>query len=153
MHEEPRAQSGVVYDCWRSWYCQRVPLACASGSPAALLGTGVILGGMKIIIMVYLHYSKRVAHPVITGAHPPHVHESSSATGACRNPSTARVRSRVTAADMCVARLVHGVLDMGCWTRGVGHVRSVLVYYSGENTLHSLSATIQNPRTLGPPPN
>ena len=48
----PRAQLGVVYDCWRSWYCQRVPLACLR-QPGRL--AGVILGGMKLIIMVYLH--------------------------------------------------------------------------------------------------
>ena len=48
----PRAQSGVVYDCWRSWYCQRVPLACL-WQPGGL--AGVILGGMKLVILVYLH--------------------------------------------------------------------------------------------------
>ena len=43
-----------MYDCWRSWYCQRVPLACL-WEPGLV---GVILGSVKLVIFVT--YTKRV---------------------------------------------------------------------------------------------
>ena len=54
----PRAQSGVVYDCWRVWYWQRVPLVCLWQLGCL---AGVILEGMQLIVMVYLLYTKRVS--------------------------------------------------------------------------------------------